>query len=243
MERNAVITGSSRGIGRAIAEALAENGWGVCINYIERKDMAEELCNKIKAKGGRAIAVSADVSDREQVDEMFRRARAELGEISLLVNNAGLSLHLQFQDTEPEMWKRIFDVNFFGCVNCINAALPYMLHEHEGIIINMSSIWGLHGGSCESAYTASKHAVVGLTRSLSAELAPSHIRVNAIAPGVIETDMMKGELDEEALENLKLEMPMERFGTPEDVAKAALYIVDADYMTGQTVVLDGGFMI
>ncbi len=243
MEKNAVITGSSRGIGKAIARAFSENGWGVCINYIERRDLAEELCAQLRASGGRAVAIKADVADKQQVEEMFRKAQAELGDISLLVNNAGISCHKQFQDTEPEMWKRIFDVNVFGCVNCINAALPYMLHAHEGIIINISSIWGLHGGSCESAYTASKHAVVGLTRSLSAELAPSHIRVNSIAPGVIETDMMKNELSEEELEELKKEMPLERFGSPEDVAKAALYIAEAEYMTGQAIVLEGGYLI
>lgn len=243
MEKNAVITGSSRGIGRAIASAFAEKGWGVCINYIERQDLAEELRDQIIAKGGRAIAVRADVADKEQVDEMFKKAQEELGPISLLVNNAGISCHKQFQDIDMETWRRIFDVNVFGCVNCVNAALPYMLHEHEGIIINMSSIWGHHGGSCESVYTASKHAIIGLTRSLSAELAPSHIRVNAISPGVVETDMMRKELSEEELEGLKWEIPLERFGSTEDVAKAALYIAEAGYMTGQTIVLDGGYMI
>ncbi len=243
MKKNVLITGSSRGIGRAVASAFAEKGWGVCINYIERKDLAEELRDEIISGGGRAIAVKADVADKEQVEEMFKSAEEALGPISVLVNNAGISCHKQFQDIDMATWHRIFDVNVFGCVNCVNAALPYMLHEHEGVIINMSSIWGHHGGSCESVYTASKHAIMGLTRSLSAELAPSHIRVNAISPGVVETDMMHNELNEEELEALKWEIPLERFGRTEDIAKAALYIAEAEYMTGQTIVLDGGYLI
>ena len=243
MFKNAIVTGSSRGIGSAIARALAKAGWGVCINYIEQQEKAEALKNELLNEGCRCICIRADVSKREEVREMFSRAEEELGQIGLLVNNAGISCHLQFQDTDEQIWKRVLDVNLGGCYNCIQEALPSMLHNHEGIIINMSSIWGLHGGSCESAYTVSKHAVVGLTRSLSAELAPSHIRVNAIAPGVIETDMMAQELDEEQLEQLRYEMPMERFGRPEDVAEAAMYLVNAEYMTGQVLKLDGGFII
>ena len=243
MSKNAIVTGSSRGIGAAVARALAENGYGVCINYIERQDKAEELVNELRAKGRRAVAVRADVADAGEVNRMFGIAQSELGEIGVLVNNAGISCHMQFQDTDAATWKRVMDVNLGGCYNCIQAALPSMLHEHQGIIVNMASIWGLHGGSCESAYTASKHAVVGLTRALSAELAPSFIRVNAVAPGVIKTDMMAQELDAEQLQELMLEMPMERFGRPEDVAQTVMYLVNSEYITGEVIKIDGGFLI
>ena len=242
MEKNALVSGSSRGIGRAIARALAEKGWGVCINCVEREDLAEKLVHELRGKGCRAVWYRADVSDREQVGAMFGFAREQLGEIGLLVNNAGISRQQQFQDIEPETWKRIFEVNVDGPFNCIQAVLPHMLHEHRGCIVNISSIWGSHGGSCESAYTASKHAVVGLSRALSAELSSSGIRVNCIAPGVIATDMLTS-LGEDTADVLMQEMPLGRFGKPEDIAEAVLYLAEASYVTGQVLTVDGGFLI
>lgn len=241
MEKNALVTGSSRGIGRAIARSLAENGWGVCINCIERTDLAEALVNELRSNGFRAMYAKADVSDKTQVQEMFKKAQTELGEIELLVNNAGISLRKQFQDITSEEFRRIFQVNVEGMYNCIQAVLPLMLHEHRGSIVNISSIWGNHGGSCETAYSASKHAVEGLTRALSAELSSSGIRVNAVAPGVIATDMLSS-LGEETAGLLKEELPM-GFGKPEDVAEAVRYLAEAGYITGQILTVDGGFLI
>lgn len=243
MKKVALVTGSSRGIGAATAALLAESGYAVCINYIERKDKAEELEALLRFEGCEVMSYQADVADAEAVKAMVQEVESRFGPVTLLVNNAGIAKQQQFQDIEPETWKRLFDVNLGGCFNTIQAVLPHMLHEHAGCIINVSSIWGSHGASCEVAYSSTKHAIIGLTRSLAAELAPSNIRVNCVAPGVIDTDMVKV-LGEETLEMLaKEQIPLGRMGTPEEIARAILYLADASYTTGQVLGVDGGFII
>lgn len=242
MDKIALVTGASRGIGAAIARALSAEGYDLCLNYLTHEALAEKLAEELRSPGCRVITHRADVSCVDQVEEMFRRIERELGSVSLLVNNAGVSLHAQIQDTQPCQWQRIMAVNAGGCYNCIRCALPAMLEAHEGCIINLSSIWGSRAASCESVYAASKHAVEGLSRSLAAELAPSHIRVNCIAPGVIETDMLRA-LEEETIEEVRLEMPLERFGTVEDTALAAVYLAKAEYVTGAVLTVDGGFTL
>ena len=238
----ALVTGSSRGIGAATAAALSRTGWDVCINYIQRQDKAEALAEALRGEGGRAITCQADVSDREAVFRMVRRVEEELGPVSLLVNNAGIARQQQFQDILPETWNRLFAVNLGGCFHCTQAVLPHMLHEHSGCIINVSSIWGQHGASCEAAYSSTKHAIIGLTRSLSAELSLSGIRVNCVAPGVIDTDMVQV-LGRETLEELAREIPLGRLGRPEEIAETVLYLAENPYITGQVITVDGGFLV
>lgn len=242
MKKVALITGSSRGIGRAEARKLAEDGYAVCINYIEREDKAEEITRELSDMGYEVMCFRADVANSGEVRAMVKAVEEKLGKITLLVNNAGISTQCLFQNMTEEYWHRMMDVNLNGAFNTIQAVLPNMLHEHSGCIINTASIWGLHGASCEVAYAASKHAIVGLTRSLAQELAPSGIRVNCVAPGVINTDMVQI-LGDDIKKMLEDETPLGRIGTPEDIAAVVSFLASdaASFITGQAICSDGGF--
>lgn len=243
MKKVALITGSSRGIGRAEAIKLAHDGYAVCINCVEREDKAQEAVEQLVNGGCEAMWYKADVADAAAVKQMVTEVEKTLGAVTLLVNNAGIAKQCLFQDMTEDYWKRIFDVNLNGAFNTIQAVLPHMLHEHSGCIINTSSIWGQHGASCEVAYSATKHAIIGLTRSLAQELAPTNIRVNCVAPGVIDTDMVQV-LGTETLAALAEDTPVGRLGRPEDIAAVVSFLASdaASFITGQVITSDGGFI-
>ena len=244
MKQIALVTGASRGIGRGIALQLAREGWDVCVNYIQHREAAGEVVSQIRALGQNAISVQADVADSQAVFSMVKTAEAELGPISLLVNNAGVAGQALFQDITDEMWDRYMGVNLGGARNTIRAVLPHMLHEKSGCIVNISSMWGLRGASCEVAYACTKAALIALTRSLALELAPSHIRVNCVAPGVIDTDMVRI-LGEDLMKDLAEQTPLGRLGTPADIAHAVAFFASekASFITGQVLTADGGFIV
>lgn len=243
LKKVALITGSSRGIGRAEAIKLAEDGYAVCINCIEREDKAEEVVKMLTDQGFEAMYYRADVAKADEVRAMVKAVEERLGCVTLLVNNAGIAKQCLFQDMTEEYWHHLFDVNLNGAFNTIQAVLPNMLHEHAGCIINTSSIWGQHGASCEVAYSSTKHALIGLTKSLAQELAPTNIRVNCVAPGVINTDMVQV-LGKETLDMLAEDTPVGRLGKPEDIAAVVSFLAsdDASFITGQVITSDGGFM-
>lgn len=243
MKKVALITGSSRGIGRAEAIALARDGYAVCVNCVEREDKAQELVDMLRSNGCETMWYKADVADAAAVKQMVAEVEKTLGAVTLLVNNAGIAKQCLFQDMTEDYWKRIFDVNLNGAFNTIQAVLPHMLHEHSGCIINTSSIWGQHGASCEVAYSATKHAIIGLTRSLAQELAPTNIRVNCVAPGVINTDMVQV-LGRETLDALAEDTPVGRLGRAEDIAAVVSFLASdaASFITGQVITSDGGFL-
>ena len=242
--KSALITGSSRGIGRAVARELAHQGWAVGINYLTRRDKAQELVEELTGEGCQAAAFQADVADGAAVEEMVRRLTQTFGPVELVVNNAGVAGQSLFQDISDEMWNRYLAVNLGGARNTIKAVLPHMISEKRGCIVNISSIWGQRGASCEVAYACTKAAIIALTRSLAMELAPSGIRVNCVAPGVINTDMVQV-LGQDTLDDLARETPLGRMGTPEDIAAAAAFLASerAGFITGQVLTVDGGFIV
>ena len=244
MKKTAFVTGASRGIGRAIARQLALDGYCVGVNYLKEDEKANSLVNELRAMGHEAFPVQADVSDAAAVTAAIRMVEREFSPIDLLVNNAGISQQDLFQYTDAALWRRLFAVNVDGAYNTIQAVLPDMIARQSGCIVNISSMWGLRGASCEVGYSATKAAIIGLTRSLAMELAPSGIRVNCVAPGVIHTDMVD-KLGQETIDALREQTPIGRLGTPEDIAHAVSFFASggASFITGQVLNVDGGMVI
>lgn len=240
--KKVLITGASRGIGAACAEAFAKEGCRVFANYNRSEKEAALLCEKIKQNGGDCIPIQADVTDAEQVRRMISLC-AYHGGIDVLVNNAGIDFYGTFEQTEPQIWKKVIDTDLNGVYNVIYTALPEIKNSDHGRIINISSVWGVHGASCEVAYSAAKAGVIGLTKALSKELGPSGITVNCVAPGYIDTDMNKI-FDENTVSDIIDRTPLSRTGTVKDVADAVLWLASehSSFITGQTVGVDGGFM-
>ena len=239
MQKVVLVTGGSRGIGKAICEKFAAEGYAVAVNYEKSEEKAAALAEKI---GGKAY--KADVSDYGAVCRMFDGIEKELGEVSVLINNAGISTFGLFQDCSDEEWERIFGVNVKGVFNCSKRALGNMIKNQSGSIVNVSSIWGVTGGSCECHYSATKAAVIGYTKAMAKEFGPSGIRVNCVAPGAVETEM-NARFSKEDMEAVAEETALGYIGKPEEIAEAVFFAASekASYMTGAVLNVNGGSVI
>ena len=238
----AIVTGGAKGIGAEIVRTLAENGYIVILNYNNSKVQAEELKNEMLQKGFNIEVVKADVSNRNEVNSLIEFAIKKFKKIDILVNNAGISLEGLFTDVSEEMWQKIINVNLNSVFNCTQEVLKYMIKEKSGRIINISSIWGETGASCEVAYSTTKAAINGMTKALAKEVGLSNIRVNAIAPCIINTDM-NSRLSYEELEQIKEQIPLNRIGNTKDIARCVKWLVEDEYTTGQIISINGGWYI
>ena len=238
----AIVTGGAKGIGAEIVRTLAENGYIVILNYNNSKVQAEELKNEMLQKGFNIEVVKADVSNRNEVNSLIEFAIKKFKKIDILVNNAGISLEGLFTDVSEEMWQKIINVNLNSVFNCTQEVLKYMIKEKSGRIINISSIWGETGASCEVAYSTTKAAINGMTKALAKEVGLSNIRVNAIAPGIINTEM-NSRLSYEELEQIKEQIPLNRIGNTKDIARCVKWLVEDEYTTGQIISINGGWYI
>jgi 3-oxoacyl-[acyl-carrier protein] reductase len=243
-KKTVLITGSSRGIGSNMAEKFAREGYNVLINYNKSKDKAEELQTRLEGEGLSVKIFKADVSKRDEVESMFEYCLKEFGDLDVLVNNAGVAKGMLFTDISDEDWDNLMNVNLKGVFHCAQTALRHMISEKKGKIINISSIWGITGGSCEVHYSTSKAGIIGLTKALAKEVGPSNIQVNCIAPGAIVTDML-GQIDGDDLELFRQETPLMKLGKPEDISNCALFLASdkADFFTGQVISPNGGIVI
>ena len=243
-KKTVLITGASRGIGRATAILFAENGYNVLINYNKSEKEAKELFDELTNKGYSVRIFKADISKRSEVNLLVNYCIGEFGKIDVLVNNAGISTTKLFTDLTDEDWDEMMNVNLNGVFYATQKTLQYMIPEHSGKIINISSIWGLVGGSYEVHYSTSKAAIIGMTKALAKELGPSNIQVNCIAPGIIQTDMISN-VSKDIIDILKDETPLMRLGAPEDIANCILFLADdkSNFITGQVISPNGGFVI
>ncbi len=245
MEQTVLITGASRGIGAAAARKFAQLGWKVAVNYCTGQAAAESLVEQLRAAGAAAVAFGGDVSRPEEAKDLVKRAEEELGPLTALVCNAGVAgRQMLLTDVTYQEWRRMMEVNLDGVFHVMQAAIPGFVHRKAGSIVTVSSMWGVSGGSCEAAYSASKAGVIGLTQAMAKELGPSGIRVNCVAPGVIDTDM-NAHLSREDLEQLAEETPLGRIGTPEEVAEGIYFLASsaAGFITGQVLQINGGILI
>ena len=231
-QRVALVTGASRGIGAAIAKELSRQGYAVAVHYNRSAQAAQALAQQLPG----AIALQADMADAQAVEAMVEKAAQHYGRIDVLVNNAGVALWKLAMDTSVQEWDELFSVNVRGAFAATRAVLPHMVAAQGGSIVNVSSMWGQVGASCEVAYSASKAAIIGMTKA--------GIRVNCVCPGVIDTDMIAG-FDQQAIDELAEETPLGRIGKPEDVAKTVAFLAgeQAAFVTGQVLGVNGGFVI
>ena len=240
--KTVLITGAAKGIGAAIAEELARDEYQVIINYKTSEQKAKELKEKLTKDGLNVEIYKADVAKKEEVQKMVQDILKKYGKIDVLINNAGISQIKPFANIEEEDWDAIMNNNLKSVYLVTKEVISNMIQNQEGTIINISSIWGITGGSCEVHYSTAKAGIIGMTKALAKEMALSNITVNAIAPGIIQTDM-NSELTPEEIQEIQKEIPLRRIGKPEDIAKAVKWLAQAPYITGQIIQIDGGWSI
>ncbi len=238
----AIVTGASKGIGREIAIELANSGYKVIANYNKSEQEAKNLQRIVNEKENKIDIYKADVSKREEVSKMIKYVVEQYGRIDVLVNNAGISETKLFTDVTDDDWNKIISNNLYSTFCVTQEVLPNMINQKEGCIINISSVWGMVGASCESIYSISKAGIDAMTKSLAKELGPSNIRVNSIAPGFIDTDMNRN-IDKKDIADIIEETPLQRIGKTSDIAKCVKWIVNDNFTTGQIISINGGWII
>ena len=242
MKKTIIVTGASRGIGAAIVKMLAKEDYNIVLNYNKSEEIAKKMQEEFTKQGKNVEIFKADVSKREEVKKLIEFTINKFKKIDVLINNAGISQTRLFTDITDEDWNNMLNVNLNSVFYMTQEIVPYMIHEKEGCIINISSIWGITGAACETHYSVAKAGVDAMTKSLAKELGPSNIRVNSIAPGIIDTDMNKYLSDEE-LANIEEEIPLGKIGSPETIAKCVKWLIEDDYTTGQIIGINGGWNI
>lgn len=241
-QKIAIVTGASRGIGREVAKELAESGITVIANYNKSEEEAKKLQQELEEQNFKLEIFKADVSKREDAKKLVEYTIEKHGKIDILINNAGISEYKLFTDETDEDWDKLINTNLYSAFAMSQEVIPNMVHNKKGCIINISSIWGIVGGSLEVLYSISKAGLDGMTKALAKELGPSNIRVNSIAPGMINTKM-NSKFTEKEIEEIKEEIPLERLGDPQDIAKCVKWLIDDNYTTGQVISINGGWVI
>ena len=241
-QKIAIVTGASKGIGREVAKELAESGITVIANYNKSEEEAKKLQQELEEQNFKLEIFKADVSKREDVKKLVEYTIEKHGKIDILINNAGISEYKLFTDETDEDWDKLINTNLYSAFAMSQEVIPNMVHNKKGCIINISSIWGIVGGSLEVLYSISKAGLDGMTKALAKELGPSNIRVNSIAPGMINTKM-NSKFTEKEIEEIKEEIPLERLGNPQDIAKCVKWLIDDNYTTGQVISINGGWVI